>query len=95
MTSSRVRNIIDHARKFGFLDDSIVTRGQQKCSVLDANSSPTSENSLTDPAVSVHDYGPFGSQMRKKFIGPVVEILSYVAGKYFSVVCCRFRTVNK
>ena len=69
MTSSRVRNIIDHAKKFGFLDDSIVTRGQQKCSALeDANSSPASENSLTYPAVSVHDYGPFGSQMRKNLL---------------------------
>ena len=66
MTSSRVRNIIDHARKFGFLDDSIVTRGQQRRSVLeDANSS---ENSLTDPSFSVRDYGPFGSQMRKNLL---------------------------
>ena len=66
MTSSRVQKIIQHARRFGFLNDSLATGAYHVCTVVgDRTSNAADGVASCDSTVAVTDYGPFGSQMRK------------------------------
>ena len=69
MASSRIQKIIEHAKKFGFLNNSLTARVHKKClAIEDASAVPISEESSDDLKITVNDYGPFGSQMRKNVL---------------------------
>ena len=64
--TSRIRKIIEHTTRFGFINESLGARAHQKCFVVDSPIQSAGQPSM--PQSSTYEYGPFGSQMRKNIL---------------------------